>query len=378
MKRSSGEGSIQKRKDGRWQASVMVDRKRHYVYGATRSEVVEKLKELKQQHERGRDISKKTVTIEAFLNQWFDEVGKVTLKPRTFHRYEEIKTKYLIPKLGSYKLTELNAQHVQRFINDLIKTTYTRGKTTKRLAPRTVRNIRNVLRRVLSTALQWRLIEHNAAQPIVVPKVEQKKPEALEPAQVAKFFKTIKGHPREPLYMMAIMLGLREGELLGLRKEDVNLERRELHIDGQIQWIDGKLQRVPTKTEASKRTVTIPEKLVTLLERALAEQMECSLLFPSRVGTPINPRNLIRQFKELLTKAGLPDTIRFHDLRHTAASYALANGLDVKTTMEMLGHSQASTTLNIYAHVLKENRRDAVNVAVNKAFGNVVIDEEPQ
>jgi integrase len=124
--------------------------------------------------------------------------------------------------------------------------------------------------------------------------------------------------------------------------------------------------------------VTIPEKLVPLLERALAEQQECSLLFPSRAGTPINPRNLIRQFKELLTKAGLPDTIRFHDLRHTAASYALANGLDVKTTMEMLGHSQASTTLNIYAHVLKENRRDAVNVAVNKAFGDVVTDEEPQ
>src|SRR5689334_13066514 len=176
MKRAPGEGSIQKRKDGRWQAAVMVDRKRHYVYGATRSEVVEKLKELKQQHERGRDIGKKTVTIEAFLNQWFEEVGRVTLKPRTFHRYEEIKTKYLVPKLGRYRLTELNAQHVQRFVNDLTKTTFIRGKTTKRLAPRTVRNIRNVLRRVLSTALQWRLIEHNAAQPVVLPKAEQKKP----------------------------------------------------------------------------------------------------------------------------------------------------------------------------------------------------------
>lgn len=377
MKRASGEGHFRKRKDGRWEGRIMLEGKRHYVYGATRSECVEKVQELKAQHSRGRDLNKKTITVAEFLDQWFEEVGKVTLRERTFHLYEEIKTKYLIPKLGKYKLYELNAQHVQRFINDLTKTTYTNGKTTKKLAPRTVRNIRNVLRRALNTALQWRLVDHNAAQAVVVPKVEQKRVETLEKTQVVKLFKRLRGHPREALYMTAIVLGLRQGELLGLRKEDVNLEKRELRIDGQIQLIDGKCVRMSPKTEASRRTVVIPDILVPLLEKALSEQPECTLLFPSEAGTPILPRNLVRQFKNLLTDAGLPSTIRFHDLRHTAATFALSNGLDVKTTMEMLGHSQASTTLNIYAHVLKENRQNVVNTVVNKAFGDVVTEKTP-
>lgn len=366
MKRSSGEGSIQKRKDGRWQAAVMHDRIRHCVYGRTRAEVVEKLKELKQQHERGTDLSKKNLTIEDYLKQWLEDVVKPNKTVSTIRSYEQITNQHLIPKLGHYRLSELNPSHVQRFINGL----------PKKLAPRTIRNIRNVLRKALNQAIAWRFIDYNAAVPVELPRAGKFTPETLERSAADKFREAIKGHSREALYLTVLVLGLRRGEVLGLRKRDVNLQKRELRIDGQIQWVKGELLRVSTKTEASKRTVPIPDILVEPLTQVLKEQPECDLLFSSRAGTPINPRNLIRQFKELLTAAGLPSTIRLHDLRHTAASNLLGNGLDIKTTADILGHAQTSTTLNTYAHVLKESRAVAVNDAVKRAFGDVVTEEE--
>lgn len=365
-RRSDGEGSVQKRNDGRWQASVMVERKRRYVYGRTRAEVVEKLAALKQEQQRGTDLSKKNLTLEAYLTQWMEEVVRPSHTVNTDRSYSQLVEQYLIPKLGHYRLAELNPGHVQRFINGL----------PKKLAPRTVRNIRNVLRKALNQAIAWRYIDYNAAVPIEMPKVSKYKAATLERSQADKFREAIKGHKREALYLTVLILGLRRGEVLALRKKDVDLRQMELHIDGQIQWVKGELVRLPTKTEASKRTVPIPDILAGLLRDALEVQPESELLFPSDAGTPINPRNLIRQFKELLTKAGLPTTIRLHDLRHTAASNFLGNGLDIKTTADILGHSQTSTTLNTYAHVLKESRADAVNDAVKRAFGNVVKPEE--
>ena len=150
------------------------------------------------------------------------------------------------------------------------------------------------------------------------------------------------------------MLGLRQGEILTLRKSDVNLARRELTIDSQFQKLDGEVQRVPIKTDASKRTLVIPDLLVPFIQRALQEQPDCALLFASKNATPILVRNLVWLFKELCVKANrrvrklpsgeLTSDVRFHDLRHTAGSWALANGMALRTTQEMRGHAQASTT----------------------------------
>src|SRR6266511_75568 len=166
-RRADGEGSIQKRNDGRWQAAVMHDRKRHYVYGRTRTEVVEKLKELKQQHERGTDLSKKNLTIKEYLKQWLEDVVKPTKTASTSRSYEQIVSQHLIPKLGHYRLAELNPGHVQRFINGL----------PKKLQPRTIRNIRNVLRKALNQAISWRFIDYNAAVPVELPKAGKYTPE---------------------------------------------------------------------------------------------------------------------------------------------------------------------------------------------------------
>jgi integrase len=267
---------------------------------------------------------------------------------------------YLIPQLGRHKLRELNPRHVQAFLNAL----------PKKLAGNTIRNIRALLRKALNVALGWHLVEYNAAQPVTLPKKGvRKKVQALEPSQVAAFFAALKGHPREVLYRVATIMGLREGELLALLKTDVDLENCELHISKQVQVVDGVMTVRTTKTEASQRTLTIPDMLIPDFARQLQEQPECSLLFPSGARTYILPRNLVRQFKGLLDDAGLPRVIRFHDLRHTAGSWALAHGMDIKTTQEMLGHTQASTTINTYGHPLKERRANVVNTAVNKGFG---------
>jgi integrase len=153
-----------------------------------------------------------------------------------------------------------------------------------------------------------------------------------------------------------------------LLKEDINLELCELRITGQIQLIRGKVERVPTKTEASKRTLPIPDLLLPLVKKALDKHPDNPLLVPSEAGTPIRPRNLVRQFKELLQKAELPATIRFHDFRHFAATMMLTMGGDIPTTQAMLGHMDASTTRNYYAQALPSRTRMAVNVVVNAAM----------
>jgi integrase len=220
----------------------------------------------------------------------------------------------------------------------------------------------------------WQLLTFNPAQAIILPK----KPAAqrvnfLEPSQVTAFFAAIQGHPREHLYRVATVMGLREGELLGLLKTDVHLEKRRLRVDHQITLVEGKLVRGTTKTEASKRWLVIPEMLVPDFERALQEQPGSELLFPSAAGTPISPRNLIRQFKKLLVKAGLPTTFRFHDLRHTAGTTALAHGMDVKTAQKMLGHAQATTTLNVYAHAVEELQDVAVKYSFKRHSGEAIV-----
>jgi len=356
-KRANGEGSPRKRRDGRWEWPVRLGGKRHYIYGRTKAEAQEKFEALKKEYEGGRDLGVPSQTVEAFLDRWMTDVAHATLRPRTADYYASVIKRYIKPAIGKVQLNKLNPQHVQRMVNGF----------PKDLAPRTVRNIRAILRRALNYALTWRLVTYNAAQGVAMPKIEKYKARVPTPEEAASFRKEIKNSGREALYLLAMFLGLRRGEVLGLLKEDIDLERQELRITGQIQLIRGKVERVPTKTEASRRTLPIPDVILPLVKKALQEHPDSPLLFPSEAGTPIRPRNLVRQFKELLTKAKLPDTIRFHDLRHFAATTMLSMGADLATAQAVLGHTDASITLNFYAHALPSRTRVVVNEVVNEA-----------
>jgi integrase len=179
----------------------------------------------------------------------------------------------------------------------------------------------------------------------------------------------VKGNRLEALYSVALALGLRRGEALGLRWEDVDLEAGTLRVQVALQRRKDSKTLVEPKTEQSRRTLPLPSVLVVALKAHRTRQLEerlaagpkwrdHGLVFPSTVGTPMEPRNLTRQFKAVLQRAGLPD-IRFHDLRHTAASLLVAQGVHPRVVMEILGHSQISLTMNTYTHVLPEAQREA-------------------
>lgn len=353
-RRANGEGTIKTRADGRKEGQIWLEGKRRYVYGKTEKEVREKLKKLIRAHEQGADLDQKDQRLDAFLDRWLEEVVRPSGSPRTHEYYKGMADRHVKPALGHLKLRELTPPKVSAFLAGLPNTL---KSTTKAKAYKT-------LRAALTVAVQWRLVEYNAAALVKAPKEEDYEAHAITLEEAAAFQKAIKGHPMEPLYLLGMLLGLRKGELLGLRKRDVDLEAEVLYIRGQAQRIEGSVVWRETKTKRSRRRLPIPAPLKEPLREVIARQPESEWLFPSENGTLLSPNNLVRQFKALLKKAGLPQEIRIHDLRHFAASNMLRNGVRVEQVSELLGHADVTTTLNTYAHVLPHELGTAVEMAV--------------
>jgi integrase len=205
---------------------------------------------------------------------------------------------------------------------------------------------------VLVQALKWGLVIRNVADLVDAPSVKRKAPVTFTPGQVKIFLESVRGNRFYPIYVLAFA-GLREGELLGLHVEDVDMENHIINVRHAVQYLIGKgLVITEPKTDSSKRAVKLPDFIWVVLKKHLDSlKRNQGLIFTTGNGTPFSPRNLIRDFKECLTSAGLPE-IRFHDLRHTTASLLLSQGVHPKVVQEMLGHSQISLTMDTYSHVL--------------------------
>ena len=354
-RRASGEGSIGKRKDGTYYGTVQSDGRREWVYGATRREVAGKLKELRQKVEQSINLDADRMTVKEFLGRWLEDVVKQRNKPRTYESYTQMVRDHIVPALGSTQLSTLRPDHIQAFVNQLTK----KGKS-----PRTVQYARAILRKALNQAIKWRYLSFNAAAVVEGPRVDAYEAQPLTKEEARRLMDALKGHRLEALYLMTLLLGLRRGEVLGLLIANLDLEGGLVTIDGVLQWQGGRLVRGTTKTKASTRTLPLPPSLIPVLKAHLEHQQakfpQNTYVFASTTGTPINPRNLLRQFKVLLERAGIRE-IRFHDLRHTAATFLIARGEHPRVVMDILGHSQISTTLNIYGHILNETRSDAVS-----------------
>ena len=359
-RRGNNEGSIYKRADGRWAAAVSLPRrKRRTLYGKTRQEVARKLNEALRDREAGLPIIPERQTVEQFLTHWL-KTAEPTIRRTTFVRYEEYMRLHTIPVIGHIRLPRLTPQHLQ----DL----YTK-KLAEGLSPTSVRHLHTVLHRALKQALRWNLIIRNVSEAVDPPRRASTDHQALTPEEVRRFLEAAREDRLEALYVLAVTTGMRRGELLGLHWRDVNLDQGTLQVRHTLQ--QGGFLGEP-KTAKARRQIDLAPLAVEALQRHRIHQLkdryeagpqwpDTDFVFTNALGNYVDPDNLRRRsFGPLLRRAGVP-SIRFHDLRHTAATLLLGLDTRPKVVQELLGHSQIAVTMDVYSHVLPTMQREAMN-----------------
>src|SRR5260370_33011166 len=361
-RRGNREGSLTQRKDGLWQGAVtMSDGRRKFLYGS-REEVRRKVAAAVHAVDAGTMSDSRGITVGEFLDQWLADVVRPNVRPWTFAGYEVNVRLHLKPTIGRLQLDRLTPLQVQQLLNT---------KAASGLETKSVRYIRGTLRTALNQAVRWGLIARNAASLVDGPRVERYEIQPFTPDEARTFLASMKGDRLEALYSVALTMGLRQGEALGLRWHDVDLSLGYLKVSKQLQRIDGKSQLVEPKTPRSRRTVAMPISIVSALkahqgrqqaekEAAADRWVDHGLVFTRPNGKPIDPTRVSKEFHRHLDRAGLPQR-RFHDLRHSCATLLLVQGVSPRVVMDVLGHSQIGLTMNTYTHVIPELRRQAAD-----------------
>lgn len=333
----------------------MRDGKRRSVYGKSRQEVAKRLQEELRARDEGRPVPRDGETVGRFLTSWFDDHARAQLRPSTAASYAGILRLHLIPALGKSSITRLSPADVQRVLNQ---------KASAGLSPRRIEYVRAVLRTALNDAVRWGLILRNPAALARGPRQPMREINPLSADQARQLLEAVRGDRLEALYTVALALGLRQGEALGLRWEDVDLDAEVIHVRHALQRIGGSFELVEPKSTKSCRALgPLPPSLVDALRAHKARQMEekifvgskwggpWDLVFTSSLGRPLHSSTVTHAFQRHLAAAGLPHQ-RFHDLRHACATLLLAEGVNPRVVMEILGHSHITLTLNTYSHVL--------------------------
>jgi integrase len=364
-RRGNGEGNIYKRKDGLFEARYTVQTetgpKRRSIYAKTRKEVAEKLADALAQRGQGLVFDAANITVSDYLDRWLSASVKNTVRKNTFARYEQIVRLHLKPALGSKKLKTLTPAHVRALY---------RHKLDAGFSPRTVQYIHVTLHKALKQAVADGLVHKNVSEAVTPPRSARKEIIPLTAEQVKTFLYAVRDSRMSGLYVLAVTTGMRQGELLGLRWADVDLEAGTLSVRRTLSMTrDGPIFTAP-KTAKSRRSIGLTNATVEALRRHLSNQLaeieamgdeyeDQGLIFPNLRGRPLHPWILATDFKKLMERAELP-RIRFHDLRHTFATLMLQNGEHPKVVQEMLGHATISITLDIYSHVLPNMQSAAV------------------
>jgi integrase len=268
----------------------------------------------------------------------------------------------LKPAIGHIPLNKLTPLHVQQLLN---------AKKIEGLSPKSIRYIRGTLRTALNQAVRWDLVSRNPASLVDGPRVVHYEIQPFTPEEARTFLAAMKGDRLEALYSVALTMGLRQGEALGLCWKEVDLEMGYLRVSKQLQRFDGETRLVEPKTARSRRTLALPASIARSLrehrDRQLKERaaagaswIETGLVFTTPSGKPMDATRISKDFHRHLHRAGLAQR-RFHDLRHSCATLLLVQGVSPRVVMEVLGHSQISLTMNTYTHVLPELRRQAAD-----------------
>jgi len=359
-KRGQNEGSISLRKDGTYQAQITIESKRKTKYFKTRKEAQEWITDSLYKAQNGLFNSGSQTVLSDYLEVWLI-ASKASVRPKTYMQYRQIVEQHINPLLGKIKLNNLKPEMIQVAYNK---------ETDSGSGIRTVRLIHSVLHCALNYAVETGLLYRNPSAFVKRPKLKKIEMKVLDENQARTLLISAKGNRLEALYKLELTTGLRQGEILGLKWSDLDWETHQLNIQRQLQRISGVgLMFTEPKSTAGRRMILLGSDTIASLKAHSSRQylersfigeswQENDLIFPCSKGSPLDPRNLFRQFKLLLKKANLPD-IRFHDLRHTAATLMLKQGVSVKVVQERLGHADASMTLNVYSHVTPGMQKEA-------------------
>ncbi|RCW44688.1 site-specific recombinase XerD [Halopolyspora algeriensis] len=382
-KQANGMGTIVQRKDGRYHAAVYVytptgERVRKYVYGKTWQEVHDKRIELLDNNRKGIPSVTSSMKLTDYLDYWLREVARHELRTKTFSDYEALASHYIRPHLGAKRLNALGVGDVRTFLR---KVSTQPGRKGRKLSPRTVQYIHAVLRSALQHAVREELIGRNVAKLVSAPSSEEHEVAPMEPRHARRLIEHAQQHWLCALWLVYLATGLRRGEALGLAWSDVNLATGELRVRRTVQRVKGDIVFGEPKTARSRRTLHLPEICVhalkqhreTVAERSLPAQRNphphqpADLIFVTRTDRVIDPRSVNRAFGTLLKQAGL-EHVRVHDLRHTCATFLKMQGATDREVMEQLGHSSIGVTMNIYAHVLDDTKRE-MSTRMNQFLG---------
>jgi integrase len=397
------------RSDGRWAAELTEGydehgrQKRPRVYGRTQAEAIAKLQELKARVAQGLPAKPARQTVGAFLNTWLETVCIANTREKTQRTYRDLIEDHIIPELGNFELSKLGPQHVQQLLNNLLKKPKSPKKKSQSgvsgevrestpeavefLSPNTVKHCRDVLRAALNVAMKWNLVTRNAAALTTI-KPRKQKARFYDAEQARLFLQAIRGERLEPLFWLALCVGPREGELLGLQWADLDFEKETVTILRSLQRIKrrgektSRLELLPTKTEDSQRSINLPRIVIDKLrihqarqddERRFAgsEWRANGMVFTTGKGTPLEPRNMLREYYRLRDRAELPK-IRFHDLRHSAATILKEAGVPDEVIQKLLGHASVRTTQEVYMHLTAGGEKRAA-AKMDEIFGPVAV-----
>ena len=350
--RGRNDGSIWKQGNN-LRAAVSLNGKRITKSFKTKSECKAWIREKQSQIDHGLTFNETKLTLEQYLTDWL-VIHNTSLKPKSGQRYEQISRDYIMPYLGISRLQDLRVEHIEGLYQALLQ---------DGVSVRNVRYVHSLLHRSLSDAVKRGVVGLNAAHGARQPKMLHHEMKILDENQVMQFFIAVQDDRNVALYHMAVKTGMRKGELLGLKWTDLDWKRGTIRVQRQVQRVTGQgMVFMSPKTKAGRRTIALGEETLRILrEHRTKQQFESDLagnqwqdydlIFPSSIGTPQSPSNLLKTFKSILKCAGLP-VIRFHDLRHTAASLMLNQGVPPFVVSKILGHSKASTTMDIYGHLI--------------------------
>jgi len=375
-KRANGEGNIRKRKDGRWEGRYTVGHdpvtgKQIFknVLGKTQNEVKEKLK--KALVESGQvDFTKSgQYTVGTWMDTWFENVAKIKVRPSSHQTYKGYIDNHIKPNIGKIPLEKLTTMDLQKFYRKLL----TKGRVEriesreqpKGLSAKTVRNINQVISSAMDLAVAQKIILVNPTNACELPKVEHQEMQTIPAEQLQAFLDEARATGVYEMYYIELATGLRRGELLGLKWTDIDWKNGIIKVRRQVARVNGEIVEAPLKTKNSYRAVSISPQAIEVL-REQKRKTNDQYVFPSPNGGPISPDSVNNMLKRVLERAGIPK-VRFHDLRHTFATIALQNGVDIKTVSGMLGHFSAGFTLDTYAHVTTAVQKEAA-----QTMGNVL------